>query len=302
MKSMDCINLTQAKWCGSMKIYFHGFGGLGNYPNKQKMHKQLLTEWYELVQSESQLLFDRTRENAIKYFKLIAADKENTGALDDAMDDFYDEIYDDAFDDYYDAVYDDLMDDVYDTYYDDIVGDGYDSGPYKEWSDESSACYKEWSETSSTVYKIWSEANSATYKLWSAVSSGFYQKNFDIDEIVKELEEKTEESQSPENTEQAENTNHQDTGINAAEVNPELVAFLDEYEAFMDEYVEFMIEYKNAKDVSGMLSDYAEIMVEYVDFANALEQYDPDEMSPVDAAYLLEVSARISQKMLEAAY
>lgn len=55
-------------------------------------NKQLLTEWYALVQSESQLLFDRTRENSIKYFRLIAADKENTDALDDAMDDFYDEI------------------------------------------------------------------------------------------------------------------------------------------------------------------------------------------------------------------
>ena len=38
MKCMDGVNITQAEWRGSMKIYFHGFGGLGNYPNKQKMH------------------------------------------------------------------------------------------------------------------------------------------------------------------------------------------------------------------------------------------------------------------------
>lgn len=38
MKCMDCVSITQAEWRGSMKIYFHGFGGLGNYPNKQKMH------------------------------------------------------------------------------------------------------------------------------------------------------------------------------------------------------------------------------------------------------------------------
>ena len=38
MKCMDCVSITQAKWRGSMKIYSHGFGGLGNYPNKQKMH------------------------------------------------------------------------------------------------------------------------------------------------------------------------------------------------------------------------------------------------------------------------
>ena len=38
MKCEDCVSIAQAEWRGFMKIYFHGFGGLGNYPNKQKMH------------------------------------------------------------------------------------------------------------------------------------------------------------------------------------------------------------------------------------------------------------------------
>ena len=36
MKCMDGVNLNQAEWRGSMKIYFHGFGGLGNYPQQAK--------------------------------------------------------------------------------------------------------------------------------------------------------------------------------------------------------------------------------------------------------------------------
>ena len=38
---------------------------------------------------------------------------------------------------------------------------------------------------------------------------------------------------------------------------------------------------------------------EKVEFAKALEEYDEDEMSAADAAYYLEVTNRVNQKMLE---
>ena len=38
MKCEDCVSIAQAEWRGFMKIYFHGFGGLGAYTNKRKMH------------------------------------------------------------------------------------------------------------------------------------------------------------------------------------------------------------------------------------------------------------------------
>ena len=38
MKCLKCVNWVKAEWRSSMKIYFHGFGGLGNLTNKRKMH------------------------------------------------------------------------------------------------------------------------------------------------------------------------------------------------------------------------------------------------------------------------
>lgn len=37
MKRLECINMEKAERRSSMKIYFHGFRGLGCFPNKLKM-------------------------------------------------------------------------------------------------------------------------------------------------------------------------------------------------------------------------------------------------------------------------
>ena len=84
------------------------------------------------------------------------------------------------------------------------------------------------------------------------------------------------------------------------DVNPDLVAFLDSYEDFMDEYIDFMKKYyANPTDLS-LLNSYADIMSEYSDFAEKIDAYDTDSMSSADAAYYLEVTARCSQKVLNA--
>ena len=82
-------------------------------------------------------------------------------------------------------------------------------------------------------------------------------------------------------------------------MDPDLKAFLDEYEAFMYDYIEFMDKYENSDDVFSMLDDYTKMMTKYAEFAKALEKYDEDEMSAADAAYYLEVTNRVNQKMLE---
>ena len=38
MECCKCINMKKSEWRSSMKIYFHGFGGLGFFPNKLKRH------------------------------------------------------------------------------------------------------------------------------------------------------------------------------------------------------------------------------------------------------------------------
>ncbi len=83
-------------------------------------------------------------------------------------------------------------------------------------------------------------------------------------------------------------------------VDPELKAFLDSYEAFMGEYVEFMKKYSNnPSDALAMLSEYTKFMEKYAEFAEAVEKYDSEDMSPEDAKYYLEVINRCNMKMLE---
>lgn len=97
---------------------------------------------------------------------------------------------------------------------------------------------------------------------------------------------------------ETENTENNQNGS----VDPELKAVLDEYEAFMDEYIAFMGKYENSDNMLDMLSDYAEIMKQYAGYMSTIEKYNPNEMSAADAAYYIEVTSRVSQKLLEAAY
>ena len=84
-----------------------------------------------------------------------------------------------------------------------------------------------------------------------------------------------------------------------AGVNPELKAFLDDYEAFCDEYAAFMKKYlNNPTDVLGMLGDYTRMVQNLEEYSKRLDEYDPDVMSPEDAAYYLEVVTRCQKKML----
>ena len=168
------------------------FSAVGTTYEDYQNNKGLVDEWIELVLSESDALFARTRENSVAYFKLIAADEDHKYSefCDEALDEYYDTVYDKAMDNYYDDLYDDAMDDLYDEYYDGIVDDAYDDIEYSEWSDASSECYKTWSDASSAIYKKWSDESSYIYGLWSAMSSAFcWNDNFDVDAIVTEYEE-----------------------------------------------------------------------------------------------------------------
>lgn len=83
-------------------------------------------------------------------------------------------------------------------------------------------------------------------------------------------------------------------------VDPELKAFLDSYEEFMDEYIAFMKKYsEDPSNAVSMLTEYTTIMEKYGDFAEKIDQYDEKEMSTEDAKYYLEVTTRVTQKMLE---
>lgn len=82
-------------------------------------------------------------------------------------------------------------------------------------------------------------------------------------------------------------------------IRPEFKAAMDSYEEFFDEYVEFMKKFNNSDDMTSMLAEYSEYLTQYAETMEALSAIDDGSLSPEEAAYYLEVSTRINQKLLE---
>ena len=87
------------------------------------------------------------------------------------------------------------------------------------------------------------------------------------------------------------------------EIRPEVKEFLDAYEACMDEYAEFMQKYLNADPTSmvSMMGDYYSILARYTEFAEKIDAFDESELTNAELAYYLEVTNRVSQKLLSVA-
>lgn len=88
------------------------------------------------------------------------------------------------------------------------------------------------------------------------------------------------------------------TGDSSAEgIRPEFKEAMDSYEAFFDEYVAFMEKYAESDDTTSLLADYSNYMSQYAEVMKKMDAIDEDELSTAEAAYYLEVSTRITQKL-----
>ena len=86
-------------------------------------------------------------------------------------------------------------------------------------------------------------------------------------------------------------------------IRPEVKEFLDAYEACMDEYVDFMQKYMNADPTSmvSMLGDYYSILARYTEFAEKIDAFDESELTNAELVYYLDVTNRVSRKLLSVA-
>ena len=93
------------------------------------------------------------------------------------------------------------------------------------------------------------------------------------------------------------------TAVAENEIRPEVKEFLDAYEACMDEYVDFMQHYMNDESDStlSMMGDYYSILARYTEFAEKIDAFDESELTNAELAYYLEVTNRVSQKLLRVA-
>ena len=72
---------------------------------------------------------------------------------------------------------------------------------------------------------------------------------------------------------------------------------MDSYEEFFDEYVEFMNNYDENSSDPAMLMEMSELMTKEADMLQKMESMDQSEMTTAEAAYYLEVTARIEAKL-----
>ena len=95
----------------------------------------------------------------------------------------------------------------------------------------------------------------------------------------------------------------QATALAETDIRPEVKEFLDAYEACMDEYVDFMQKYMNAdpSSMASMMGDYYRILTRYTEFAEKIDAFDESELTNAELAYYLEVTNRVSQKLLSVA-
>lgn len=83
------------------------------------------------------------------------------------------------------------------------------------------------------------------------------------------------------------------------ELRPEFKQAMDSYEQFFDEYISFMERYKASDGTDlGLLADYASYMQKYSEMMEAMDAWDEQEMNQAELAYYIEVTSRISQKLL----
>lgn len=89
--------------------------------------------------------------------------------------------------------------------------------------------------------------------------------------------------------------------VDASGLRPEFKAAMDTYESFMDEYCAFMEKYMaNPTDLS-LLSDYAAYMNDYTDAMAKFDAWESEDLNAEELDYYLEVSLRVSQKLIDSA-
>ena len=74
---------------------------------------------------------------------------------------------------------------------------------------------------------------------------------------------------------------------------------MDSYEAFYDSYCEILTKYKaNPSDLS-ILTEYSSMLVKMAEMQKAFDEWNSEDLNKEELAYYLEVSNRITQKLLK---
>lgn len=96
-------------------------------------------------------------------------------------------------------------------------------------------------------------------------------------------------------------SSNQNAAESTGDIGTDFKAAMDDYEAFFDEYIEFMKSYKNNPTDVTLALKSAEMATAYAENMEKLESLDTSSLNDAELAYYLEVTNRITQKLLSIA-
>lgn len=162
------------------------YNSVGETYDSYKENKQCLTVWYDLVETETEKLFENTMNYSYDYYTTLVATVDMNDSVDvyNAMDEYLDEVHQKTFDKIYEAVYDKLFNEIYNKYYDGIIADAMKEAEYGEWLSESAGYLDAWTNARNGFYEDWLETKTDIYDDWFRVKTEFYNHNFDIESIL----------------------------------------------------------------------------------------------------------------------
>ncbi len=166
--------------------------------------------------------------------------------------------------------------------YNDYVQKCYDAGFTNEVSDYDNKEHLEHYANTSDGYRIDVEF----YK-----KDGSEDKNTLMIRVLKLKNDDATNASNQNNTQQSTN--------NSSEVSPDFKANMDQYEKFFDSYVDFMKAFSKDDATAEQLLEYNKFMSEYPKTQEAINNIDTNNLSDADKAYYVEVTERISKKLLE---
>ena len=89
------------------------------------------------------------------------------------------------------------------------------------------------------------------------------------------------------------------TSTSKTGISNEFKEAMDSYESYMNEYVEFMKKYNANSSDPSLLSQYYTMLQKYSEHVSAFEKWKSEDMTTEEAAYYVDVQARVSKKLLE---
>ena len=278
------------------------FEKIGDTYESYADNKEVVTEFYSNSFGVAEELYTTIESIGIDYFKCVASNGlKDYSEWNDDMEEFYD-TWNDGMEDFYDT-WNDIYEDLYDAT-DELVEAGEDNLSYNEYSDVWSDMYEEYSDSWSAMYEAYSDAWGATYKNYSNVWSGFYNNDTNVEELLKKAaEEKTESESEDTSKPEKETTDEENSESTSTELvdgmRPEFKEAMDSYEAFYDEYCDFMMKYKANPTDTTLITEYADMMKKVVDMDEKFKEWESNDLNSEEMKYYIDVTSRISKKLLD---